>query len=352
MARITGAQTKAIYRNGQVATAFGTAVAGSTGDRIRASITPSLSAKELSRNPIGAGLLMIDNIIPGRVTPTVKLEMDLGYRNGADQIAAQFFSTTAAPVEQTASQADYMHRMTMNTTANAIYGTLAYEMTDSYVAEFPSCAVTSITTSFSEASEIVKFSADLLGNEFKTNSSTNTNATIASATYADTECTIVNFEDRFWIGASSGAALNSSNQLNILSYTRTLTRPQKISGLIKGSTGNPAPLVDEIATGTLSVTLEALPDLTYFTAWTAETVYKCRMNIEGTQIGSGVNKAWNEFCPYMKLIQAPVYNITDGGFNSVTLNFVLLEGSTNPTGMNSPSPYLEVINGRSTNYIS
>lgn len=352
MARITGSQTKAIYKNGLIATAFGTAVAGVAGDRIRASISPSIQAKELSRNPIGAGLLMNDNVFVGRITPTIKLDMDLGYRNGADQICAQFFSTSTAPAEQTASQLDYLHRFTMNQVANTMYGSLAYEMADANVAEFPSCAVTSITTSFSEASEIVKFQADLLGNAFVTNSVINTNATIASATALDTECTIVNFEDRFWIGASSGGALSGSNALSIMSYTRTLTRPQKISGLIKGSTGNPAPLVDEVATGTLSVTLESLADLTYFSAWTAETVYKCRMNIEGTQIGTGVNKAWNEFTPYMKMVQAPVYNITDSGFNSVTLNFVILQGTANPTGMNSALPYLEVINSRATNYIA
>lgn len=352
MARITGSLTKAIYKNGLIATSYGTAVAGVAGDRIRASITPSIQAKELNRNLIGAGLTMNDNSFVGRVTPSVKLDMDLGYRNGADQICAQFFSTTTAPAEQTASQADYMHRMTMNSTANAIYGTLAYEMETTKVAEFPSCAVTSITTSFGEASEIVKFQADLLGNQFKTDSVINTNATLASATALDTECTIVNFEDRFWINTASGGALSGSDAISIMNYTRTLTRPQKFSGLVKGSTGNPAPLVDEIATGTLSVTLESLADLTYFNAWSAETTYKCRMNIEGTQIGSGVNKAWNEFCPAMKMIQAPVYNITDSGFNSVTLNFVLLQATANPTGMNSTMPYLEVINGRSTNYIA
>jgi hypothetical protein len=352
MARITGSQTKAIYKNGLIATAFGTAVAGVAGDRIRASISPNLQAKELSRNPIGAGLLINDNVFVGRITPTIKLDMDLGYRNGADQISAQFFSTSTAPAEQTASQADYLHRFTMNPVANTMYGTLAYEMTDAKVAEFPSCAITGITTSFSEASEIVKFQADVLGNAFVSTSVINTNATIASATALDAECTIVNFEDRFWINASSAGALSASFPLSIMSYTRTLMRPQKISGLIKGSTGNPAPLVDEVATGTLSVTLEALPDLTYFDAWTAETQYKCRMNIEGTQIGSGVNKAWNEYTPYMKMIQAPIYNLTDSGFNSVTLNFVILQGATTPTGMNSALPYLEIINGRSTNYIA
>jgi hypothetical protein len=352
MSRITGSQTRAIYRNGLIATAYNTAVAGAAGDRIRATITPSISAKELARNPIGAGLLMNDNIFVGRVTPTVKLDMDMGYRNGADQIAAQFFSTTAAPVEQTASQADFLHRMTLNTNANAIYGTFAYEMTAATVGEFPSCAVTSITTSFSEASEIVQFSAELLASEFRTNSIVNTNATIGSATTLDTDCVIVNYEDRFWINASSGAALSGVNGLNIISYNRTLTRPQRFSGLIKGTVGNPVPLVDEVATGTLSVTLEALPDLTYFSGWSTETFYKCRMNIEGSQIGTGTNKAWNEFTPYMKMVQAPTYNVTDAGFNTVTLNFIIMQGATNPTGMNSTLPYLEVVNGRATNYIA
>lgn len=352
MGAITGSFTKAIYKLGATGTAYGTAVAGGAGDRIRASITPNVSAKELTRNPIGAGLTMEDNRFVGRLTPQVSLAMDLGYRNGADQIAAQFFGTSGTPTMQTAGQNDYMHRMLFNSTANTVFGTLAYEMTSSTVAEFPSCATTSVTTSFSEASEIVQFSAELLGNDRNFNSSTNTNATISSATALDTECTIVNFEDRFWINASSGGSLSSGDALSILSYTRTLTRPQAFSGLVKGSTGNPRPLVDEIATGTLSVTLESLDNLTYFTGWSSETLYKCRMNIEGTQIGTGVNKAWNEFTPYMKMVQSPIYNITDSGMNSVTLNFMIIEGSASPTGMNSALPYLEVINGRSTAYVA
>lgn len=349
---ITGSQTRAIYRLGTTATAYGTPVAGGAGDRIRASITPNVTAKELARNPIGAGLTMNDNIFVGRQTPQVSLAMDLGYRNGADQIAAQFFGTSGAPTVQTVGQNDNLHRMLMNPTANPVFGTLAYEMTSATVAEYPSCATTSITTSFTEASEIVQFSAELLGNERNFNSSTNTNASIGSATALDTECVIVNFEDRFWINASSGSALSGSDALSIVSYSRTLTRPQAHSGLVRGSAGNPRPLVDEAATGTLTVTLESLADLTYFTGWSSETFYKCRMNIEGTQIGTGVNKAWNEFTPYMKMVQNPVYNITDSGMNTVTLSFIIMEGASTPSGMSSALPYLEIINGRSTAYVA
>ena len=341
MARITGAQTRAVYKNGVAATAFGTAVAGGTGDRIRAMVTPSLSSQELTKNPIGGGLTLIDNVIAGRLTPSVSLAMDLGYRNGADQICAQFFGTASAPAEQTGSQADYLHRFTMNSTANAIFGTFAYEVLSDKVAEFPSCATRSITTQFGGTHEIVKFTAELLGNDYKLDSSTNTNATIASATEADTECAIVKYEDAFWINASSGDALDSGDQFNIVSYQRTLTRPQDFSGL-----------VDEIATGMLTVTLEALEDITMFTAWTAGTFYKCLLNIEGTQIGSGDNKTWNEYTPYMKLVQAPKYDTTDSGFNQVTLNFVIMQAAAAPTGMNSALPYLEITNGRSTAYIA
>lgn len=352
MARITGAQTRAVYKNGTTGTSFGTAVAGGTGDRIRAMVTPSLSSQELAKNPIGGGLTLIDNVIAGRLTPSVSLAMDLGYRNGPDQICAQFFGTCSAPAEQTASQADYLHRLTMNSTANAIFGTFAYELLSDKVAEFPSTACRSITTQFGGTHEIVKFTAELLGNDYKLDSSTNTNATIASATEADTECAIVKYEDAFWINEASGDALDSGDQFNIVSYQRTLTRPQDFSGLVKGSAGNPRPLVDEIATGMLTVTLEALEDITMFTGWTAGTFYKCLMNIEGTRIGTGLYKTWNEYTPYMKLVQAPKYDTTDSGFNQVTLNFVLMQRSASPTGMNSGLPYLEIVNGRSAAYIA
>jgi hypothetical protein len=350
--RKKGSQTRAIYKNGVGATAYGTAVAGGTGDRIRAQITPNYQVQELVKNMIGSGKTMQDDIIAGRITPVVSLQMDAGYRNGADQLAAQFFSAATAPAEQTASQSDYMHRFTLNPVENAIFGTFAYELTTAAVAELPSCAVRTFETSFSATDELVQLSCELLGNDLILNSSTNTNATIASATEADGDCVVVKLADDFWINAESGGALSSGDQYTIMSYTRSLARPQEHMGNVKGSAGNSKPLAGEMATGTIAVTLEALDDITKFSSWKAGDFFKCLLQIEGSQIGTGDNKTWAEYTPRMKLVQAPVYNITSSGYNSVSMTFVIMEAAANPTGMASTLPYLEITNGRSAAYIA
>lgn len=347
-----GSQSRAIYRNGLIATAFGTAVAGSTGDRIRGTITPNYTNQELVKNPIGSGLIMQDEIQKGRITPIVSLSSDAGFQNGYDQIAAQFFSTVSAPAEQTASQTDYLHRMTINPDANAIFGTFAYELTKTSVAELPSCAVTSFTTSFSQAQEYLQVQVELLGNNLVLNSSTNTNTTFNSATFANQECARVKEADEFRINLQSGAGLASGDRFKILSYNRTLTRPQEQMGNVRGVAGNDKPLQTDMPTGTLTVTLEALENIDMFNAWNAETYYKCDLTIEGSQIGTGMNKTWYEACPRVKLVQAPVYSLSNAGFNQVTLNFTCFEAAANPTGMDSTRPYLELINNRSTAYIA
>ena len=352
MARITGYQSRSILKLGTTGTAYGTAVAGGAGDRVRAKVTNNITTKELVKNVIGSGLTMQDDIIKGRVTPAFNLEMDLTYGGGSDVAAAQFFGAVAAPAEQTVGEGDYLHTMTLNPEANVVYLTFASEKTSDKVAEFPSCAVKSISTSFGEASEIVKFTAELLGNDYKFNSVINTTATIAASTEADTECAVVKFEDSFWINAYGDAALDSGDQFDIMSYNRTLTRPQDFSGLVRGAAGNPEPTVDDLITGTIDITLESLNDLTYMTAWEVGTFFKCLLNIEGSQIGAGVKKAWDEYTPYMKLVQIPKHDTTDSGFNSVTMKFVIMEAPAAPTGMTSTRPYLKVINKKSAAYIA
>jgi len=350
--RITGTQTRAIYKLGTTGTAFGTAVAGGANDRIRGNISTSFQSQELMKNPIGSGLIMLDDVIAGRMTPSITITGDVGFRSGADRIAAQFFGTSSVGSEITPAQADYLHKLSMNAVANSVYGTIAYEMTTAKVGELPSCACKSFSTSFGDTDEIVQFSAEFMGDSFNTTSVTNTNATIGSATMTDSECVIVKTADDFWLNVESAGALSSGDQYNIVSYSRVLNRPQAFSGQVRGTSGNTAPLADEIIDGTVSITIEALDDVTKFDSWLAGTFFKCKLNIEGTQIGTGSNKTWTEWTPRMKLIQAPKYDITDAGYNTVSMEFKILEASANPTGMDFKLPYVSIINGRSTTYIA
>lgn len=350
MASITGAGTNAIAK---IAPTYGTAVSGGAGNKLAAEITPSFNVEELTPKVIGTGTSMPKTATRGNFKPTINLAMDAGYRNCMDNLIAQFMGTAGAPTEQTASQADYKHTITFNTSLNAKYVTIAYESSSATVIEYPTCAVRSITLAAQDAPGIMSFSAEAIANNAVITGTTNSNASLASATATDTEVVAFAFDDTFRMNASSGGSLSGSDQKNILSYSLTLTRPQEIQGEIKGSSGNGAPIATGIPLdGTLTITLKELADHADFTIWSAETPQKCRFDVQGTQIGTGVNKAVTIYIPKMMLVTEPQYSLTSTGVNTVTLTYKIVQATANPTGMSSTLPYFEIINGLSTSLLA
>lgn len=351
MTSIAGAQISAAVK---VATTYGTAVSVGAGNKIAAEITPNFNVEELQARMIGTGRLMTDFATIGNFKPTIGLSMDAGYRNNMDVLLAQLFGTSGAPSEQTAGQADYLHTITFNSTLNAKYVTFAHETASATVYEYPSAAVRSFTISLDDAPGILNFDAELLANNVVLTSPTNNNAAIQAATFTETNVERIqySFDDTFRLNASTGGALSGSDQLNITSYSLTLTRPQEIIGEIKGSVGNGQPRSEGLFEGTLTLGLKELTDHTFQTYWSAGTGLKCALNIQGTQIGSGVNKAITINIPKMQLVTEPQYPITSEGVNPVTLTFKLLYTSSAPTGMSSTYPYITIVNGLSTSLLA
>ena len=350
MASITGAGTNAIFK---IASTYGTAVSGGAGNKLAAEISPNFNVETLKPKVIGTGSSMPKTATRGNFKPVISLNMDAGYRNCMDNLLAQFFGTAGAPAEQTASQGDYKHTITFNTSLNAKYGTLAYESSSATVIEYPSCAVRSFTLSASDAPGILSANFELIANNAVITGTVNSNASMASATLTDTEVVAFAFDDTFRMNSSAGATLAGGDQKNILSYSLTLTRVQEIQGEIKGSVGNGSPVATSTPLeGTVTVTLKELADHADFTIWSAETPQKCRFDIQGTQIGSGVNKAVTINIPKMMLVGEPQYSITSAGVNTVTLTYEIVQATANPSGMSSTLPYIEIINNLSTSLLA
>lgn len=352
MASVSGARSNAILK---VASTWGTAVSGGAGNKLKAEITPNFNVDELQARQIGSGIPMTQFVTRGNLKPTIGIKQDGGYRNGMDYQIAAFMGTAGAPTEQTASQADYKHTITFNTALNAKYVTLAYDSGSATVVEFPTCAVRSINFAIQDAPGILEFSSELLANNVAGGSmasATNTNGSMASATATDTETINYAFEDLFRINTASGSTLAGGDNYSITGYNLTLTRPQEIMGEIKGSAGNGAPVETGLFEGTLQVTVKELADHTYFGYWYNETALKCSLNIQGTQIGTGVNKAITIYIPRMILVQEPQYALTSEGINALTMTFRIIAATSNPSGMSSVYPYFEIINGLSTSLLA
>jgi hypothetical protein len=54
----------------------------------------------------------------------------------------------------------------------------------------------------------------------------------------------------------------------------------------------------------------------------------------------------------MVLIQKPEISLANDGANPVTLTFKLIKAATNPTGMSSTYPYIEVVNTLATSLLA
>lgn len=349
MASKSGAFTSSAYK---IAGTFGTAASVGAGNKLPYAITPNFNVDELTVQQIGTGVTFEDFTARGNLAPTVSLAGDGGYANGMDYICAQFFGTAAAPAEQTGGQGDYKHVVSWNTTSNAKYGTLVYETSTTTVLEYPSTTTTSISFDASDAPGILQFSAELLAHNVLTTGTANNNAAVVAATSVDTERIAFAFEDTFKINNFSGAALSGAAAQAITAFQLTLNRPQELRGEIKGAVGNSAPVDSDIANGSLSITLKECADHTWFSLWLAETAQKCQLNIQGTQIGTGVNRAITIYIPKMVLVQEPQYAITSPGVNPLTLNFKIIAAAAAPTGMTSVYPYMDIINTRSANLLT
>jgi hypothetical protein len=346
---IPGARTNAGYAIGAT---YGTAVSAGAGRKLRAEITPSFNAELLEPRQIGSGASMIQTAERGNFKPTVGLSMDFGYRNCSDLIIAQMMGTSGAPVEQTASQGDWRHTITFNPTLNARYGTVAFETSTSTVMEFPSTACRSITISADDPPGIVQLDAELVANNAVLTGTVNTNASLAAATITDTELVAHDMSDTFRINAASGATLSGSDQFNITGFNLQLNRPQEILAEIRGAAGNSAPLETGLFDGTFTVNVAQLANHNWYTVWQNQTPQKATLNIQGTQIGTGVNRGLTIFLPRLILAQEPQYSVTAPGINAYTLTFRCIAATANPSGMSSLFPYFEIINTLSTSLLA
>jgi hypothetical protein len=353
MASISGNLASAAIKR---AGTWGTAVAVGSGNRLRAKITDTQEVQKLVADTIGSGRIMAADGTIGNTIPRVSLEMQPGYRNNFDVLLALFLGTSASPgTEITASQGDYLHKPQVNTTLDAGgYATLAWETSTTTVKELVTAAVTSFGISFPSIPGFPVATFELLGDQIKYSSTENDNSEIQAATFTEGNPELITcaFVDTFWVDDQSTGALASGDLYSIVGYDLSLDRPHEIRAEIKGSAGNSAPVSGGDMTGTVTVDIKTLADHTWYTVWAAETAKKSRLSMEGSAIGTGVNKRFTILLPRMKLLDAPNAPLTSPGYIPLTLTFDLFDAVTAPTGMDSAFPHFEIVNTLSTSLVA
>lgn len=349
MTSVSGARTNAIIK---VASTFGTAVLGAAGNKMRGEFTPNFGVDEVIPRQNGTGNLMAVSATRGNFKPGLGIAMDAGYRNTMDNILAQMWGNDSVSAEITAGQGDYRHTITLNSVLNAKYLTAAHDTSNATLYEYPSCACRSVTISLDDAPGILNFTAELIANNIVLTGAVNSNASMLSATLGDVETINFAFDDTFRMNAASGGALAGGDQYNITGWSLQFTRPQDLVGEIKGSVGNGSPVESGLINGVLTLKVKELADHAKLTEWSNETPQKCALNIQGTAIGSGLNKGITFNIPRMQLVTEPQYQVTSEGINPLTLTYRILGATANPTGMTSFYPYIELVNQLSTSLLA
>lgn len=347
MAKRTGAETDIGLA---ISSVFGQAVAAAeTGGKCLVnSLSQSRNPQILRDSAIGSGNLMdgIDTC-QGHESATVTIEKDLRYNDVANAALAQMFG--GASVTELASGA-YSHSILMNETANQFWVTAAAGLTTTEVAEFPSCAVRGVNISADSFPGPVKASFDMIANERLITGTTNSTASLAAATVANTKRIIADKDDYFLFNAQAGAALGTSDKKAVKSWSINFARPQEHVSEMKGSAGNAEPTItgDPVWRTTVSCTFKNLADFTFFTAAEAGTAYKASFQITGEVITGAFSYFIHFNFPYLKVLEDPGYNLSSVSENEHTVVFEALMAATAPTGMLSVYPYILLQNDRST----
>lgn len=348
MAEITGSDAIVGFKP---ASTYMTAVQCAAGDGFgHNGLSQSLNAEKQSSSALGLGYGAPNDMRQGAISPTASINGTPTFNDGWANIISSFYGTATVSAEITASQGDYTHTFSYNKTR--VFGTLAAESSTTTVIEYPSAFVQSLTVT-GRPNQYLQVQADFFCGDREEATSVNTNANLASVNQTDTEEVYVAYDSSyFWVNAKSGSTLSSSNEVQVTEVIINLSRPLSTQPLIGGDNRVAQPRSSDLYTGTVQVTFETLQDHAYFTAARNSTAYKGLFGVEGTQIGTGLNKSMIFYFPHLKVVDDPRYDNTSAGVNPLTVTYDVLAVSSAPSGMSKTRAYAELTNERSTRYFS
>ncbi len=338
MTYLTGASK--VIAHGTHAT-FGTADAISTGDKLIVdSFAHNLNPEELTETGIGSGADMAADAQQGATTPTINITKTAYYNDAGWQAAANFFQG-----ESIAGNANGYTHSFVHGGFNQKYLTTAAQYASQSVLEAASGAVTRFQMTFDNAPNYAKMSYDVLCNDIKYTSTTNSYATLTAATIANTKKIFAKPVNTVVISGST---------VPVTSLDITLTKEQSAAREMKGSAGNgsPIPSGDPPFQGTVTITLKSLDDHTYFSGAASDSTFTLISTHAGDAISGSANYTLEWRIPAMKLIQQPQSDFVSGGVDPLTLTFKTITASSVPSGMYSLFPHCILINDRSTIYFT
>lgn len=344
MARISTQNVVAALKKG---TTWGTEVVVSTG--------VYLYASQISISGGQADFLPRDTGLGGKRTSQARLQADfnvtitcdLTYGQGWLALFSSLMGTESTPAEQTVGQGDYLDNIDLADTS-AIFWSLAYSIETDRVIAIPSLQVQSATfTQALNGAGTVSFNC--IAHSVVV-SSTSTVANITSNTQYPYETAILGGTNHYFrINADSGSSLAAGDNKQILDYSLTINRPYSTRFGLNGASSKYTLQPDQIGylDGTLQVTVNELDDASYdmLTHWSGAGYYKAELFLDGSQIGTGVNRSLKFQMPYLQATGEfpPGHDVANNSsIFSPKITYRLLKRSTAPTGMTGVTDLLRL----------
>lgn len=278
---------------------------------------------------------------------SVSITTDVAYGQAWQHCLAMVNGTELTQVEVTGGQADYRHSTHTNGSTKGKFSTLAWLVEDDRALEIPSVKWTNFTMT-GQAGTVGKVTATGIADQIRVasvNSVAILNALSAlayeSAVFAGANayCRIAN--------RSTSTALSATDDKQITDFQLSISRPHTERHPLRGAntkfTVEPTQsgLVDTKLTVTMSETDDSLAD--FLSDWTSQTAKMAEISIQGTQIGTGLNKTVMIRMPYA----VPTGTLPGGydipGINAIatpTLELQLCSAASNAAQMWNSYPVI------------
>lgn len=349
MTRITGADGVIALR---IADVWGTAETCGAGHRIEVeSIEENRNADKLEANPIGSGRIAANDAQQGAISPTISGEKLIHFGDATGALICAFYGGESIVTQ--GATGTYAHSFVHNETFGTRYLTFARQYAANSILECATAIPTKLTWTFENTPDYGRLAFELLGNDIRYESTTNTYAILENATTVlDTERCVHTSASEFLLNGQAAAALSSpTDRVSITSIVFEENKPYESAREFKGSAGNgePIPSGDPPYAATLTVVLKAAEEATYWQRSRDGTEYKASFQVTGTSVG-GVAKRLTLYFPRLKLIDEPSQPVSSGGLNPLTLTFEVLVASTIPSGMADRYPHPVLINTKNATW--
>jgi hypothetical protein len=273
----------------------------------------------------------------------------LQYEMGANGSLIVAFFGTSTSVTQQGSTTAYKHVIDFANEVTDFFTIASERPGDIY--EIPSAVPMKLN--LKPGNGFLQGSVTLRGNTMNNTSATNTATQLDAVTRA-AEGGIIRFQDGvFLMNAQSGGAVSSpTDAVTISDFEINLERSMDALTVLGGTyIAQPA---ESAIIGSFKVTLphDTGTAATWFANYLAKTAQKATLTFTSTELaGTAYYYTFTIGFPRLMPKVAPDVKLEDIINNG--LEFLILEASAAPTGMTGHTrPYLEVINKRSTAYIS